>query len=1180
MNTNPPSICRDRASFLLLTTILLLIFAGRAPVYSATLPTGFTEQAIGGTWNEAVGLLFEENGRMYVWERGGRVWIVENGVKLSQPLIDISDEVGGWRDFGLLGFTLDPNFRQNGYIYLLYVVDHHHLVNFGTPNYNPTVNEYFRATIGRITRYTANAADGFRSVDPASRRILLGERIDTGIPILHESHGVGSLVVGTDGTLLASCGDGASYSSTDIGNASETYYAAGLSEGIIKPKENIGAYRSQLLDSHNGKVLRIDRTTGDGIPSNPFYDPANPRSARSRVWALGLRNPCRMTLKPGTGSHNPADANPGVLYIGDVGWNTWEDLNVSTGPGRNFGWPAFEGLEVNSSYYNANVANQDALNPLYGSGGCTQRYFYFRDLIKQDSLNAVSFPNPCNPAMQIPSTIPRFVHTRPAIDWKHGTGPSRTGIYDGSGNAAVINIGAAGSPVSGPQFPGNCSIGGVWYTSTDFPVPYQNTYFHADYGATWIRSFSFDQNDKPVSVRDFASSGGGIVFVAADPVNGGLYYISWTSVLRKISYVPSGNQPPRAVASADKNYGPGPLTVQFTGSASSDPEGLPLTYTWNFGDGTANSTAANPQHTFNATPGVPTKFTVTLTVRDNAGATASTTLIISVNNTPPLVAITSPVDGAEYPLTGETIYNLTANVTDAEHSENQLLYEWQVILHHNNHEHPEPTDTNHVTTAVISPVGCDGNIYYYRIILTVTDAAGLSASDEVDLYPNCGNQPPIASFTANPTNGNPPLVVSFDARATRDADGDTLTLSWDFGDGSTGSGLTPTHTYSAPGVFTVTLTATDPSSATGTATAIIRVNSPPTVSGIANQIRDEDISAGPLALTVGDVETPAANLTLSGTSSNPTVAPNANIVFGGSGANRTVNVTPAANQSGNTIITVTVNDGSATTSTSFLLTINAVNDLPTISNIPNQTTLQNTPTPPVNFTVGDIETAADLLSVSGSSSNPTLVPNASITFGGSGANRTVTVTPAANQTGTATITVTVNDGSSTAGDTFVLTVNAPPPAFAAVKINFQPPGTPVPSGYLPDTGSIYGNRGNGYTYGWERNNKFSFDRNSALSPDQRYDTLIQMQKGGTRFWEIAVPNGTYNVLIVAGHTAAFDSIYRINVEGILIVNGTPSSANRWVSGNGIVTVTDGRLTVNNASGSDNNKICFIEIVPQ
>src|SRR5439155_355479 len=98
------------------------------------------------------------------------------------------------------------------------------------------------------------------------------------------------------------------------------------------------------------------------------------------------------------------------------------------------------------------------------------------------------------------------------------------------------------------------------------------------------------------------------------------------------------------------------------------------------------------------------------------------------------------------------------------------------------------------------------------------------------------------------------------------------------------------------------------------------------------------------------------------------------------------------------------------------------NSPPTISNIADLSTSQNTATAPIAFTVGDAQTAAGSLVVSGASSNPTLVPAANIVFGGSGANRTVTVTPALNQTGTATITVTVSDGSLTASDSFVLTV--------------------------------------------------------------------------------------------------------------------------------------------------------------
>jgi glucose/arabinose dehydrogenase len=104
----------------------------------------------------------------------------------------------------------------------------------------------------------------------------------------------------------------------------------------------VGAYRAQLVGSHAGKLLRLDPITGNGVPSNPFYDPGAPRSARSRVWAMGLRNPYRFARRPESGSHDPNDADPGSLYIGDVGWDTWEDIQVATVGGRNFGWPVFE----------------------------------------------------------------------------------------------------------------------------------------------------------------------------------------------------------------------------------------------------------------------------------------------------------------------------------------------------------------------------------------------------------------------------------------------------------------------------------------------------------------------------------------------------------------------------------------------------------------------------------------------------------------------------------------------------------------------------------------------------------------------------------------------------------------------------------------------------------------------
>ncbi len=98
----------------------------------------------------------------------------------------------------------------------------------------------------------------------------------------------------------------------------------------------------------------------------------------------------------------------------------------------------------------------------------------------------------------------------------------------------------------------------------------------------------------------------------------------------------------------------------------------------------------------------------------------------------------------------------------------------------------------------------------------------------------------------------------------------------------------------------------------------------PTITTIANQTTTQGVAVGPLAVTVGDVETAAAQPDAErGQSSNPTLVPVGNIVFGGSGANRTVTVTPAAGQTGTATITVTVSDGTATTPTSFLLTVNA-----------------------------------------------------------------------------------------------------------------------------------------------------------------------------------------------------------------------------------------------------------------
>jgi hypothetical protein len=100
-------------------------------------------------------------------------------------------------------------------------------------------------------------------------------------------------------------------------------------------------------------VLRVDPATGNGVPGNPIYTSQNPSSNASRIIGYGLRNPFRFTFRPGTSE----------LWVGDVGWNTWEEVNRMTTPtpssAVNFGWPCYEGAgepaERQSSYDSANL---------------------------------------------------------------------------------------------------------------------------------------------------------------------------------------------------------------------------------------------------------------------------------------------------------------------------------------------------------------------------------------------------------------------------------------------------------------------------------------------------------------------------------------------------------------------------------------------------------------------------------------------------------------------------------------------------------------------------------------------------------------------------------------------------------------------------------------------------------
>ena len=162
---------------------------------------------------------------------------------------------------------------------------------------------------------------------------------------------------------------------------------------------------------------------------------------------------------------------------------------------------------------------------------------------------------------------------------------------------------------------------------------------------------------------------------------------------------------------------------------------------------------------------------------------------------------------------------------------------------------------------------------------------------------------------------------------------------------------------------------------------------------------------------------------------------------------------------------------------------------------------------------------------------------------------------------------------------FVPVVVPPPPVVVSafpLKIDFQPATAPAVAGWVIDSGLAFGKRG-AQLFGWNAAVTAGVrDRN--LISDQRRDTIAHMQQGGANStWEVAVPAGTYLVRVVCGDAAYFDSTYRVNVEGTLVVNGKPTTGSRFVEGAATVVVSDGRLTLRNATGAVNNKICSVEI---
>jgi uncharacterized repeat protein (TIGR03806 family) len=177
-----------------------------------------------------------------------------------------------------------------------------------------------------------------------------------------------------------------------------------------------------------------------------------------------------------------------------------------------------------------------------------------------------------------------------------------------------------------------------------------------------------------------------------------------------------------------------------------------------------------------------------------------------------------------------------------------------------------------------------------------------------------------------------------------------------------------------------------------------------------------------------------------------------------------------------------------------------------------------------------------------------------------------------------TVTANATVAGTTRSSTAAVTVQS---GFSA-RINFQPATAPTVAGWSVDAGLVFGARAGGLTYGWNADVSGGLrDRN--LLTDQLRDTVVHLQRAPVpdAVWEIAVPNGSYQVTAVCGDAGYFDSIHQLTAEGVLIVNGTPTSANRFVEtpvGGAVVIVNDGRLTLRSGVGASNAKLNLVEIL--
>ena len=581
---------------------------------------------------------------------------------------------------GLQGIAADPNFVTNRFLYLYYSP----LLNtpVGDAPATGTAADFDRWKGHlRLSRFTLNADN---TLNLGSERIVLQVPNDRGMCC----HVGGDIDFDAAGNLYLTTGD-------DTNPFASDGYTP-IDERTNRNPQYDAQRTSSNTNDLRGKVLRITPQP-DGtytIPAGNLFPPGT-AGTRPEIYAMGFRNPFRMSV----------DKPTGIVYLGEYGPDAGV-ANANRGPGGqveftritgpgNYGWPYCTGTNTTVETYNEWDFATNTTGPKFNcASGPTNNSF------RNTGLTT------------LPPAKPSWIK------------------YGDAGSPPEFGTGSE-SPMGGPVYRYDAALN----SPVKFPSSLNGRYFAGEYGRQWIKAIAVNADGSRGEISDFPWNGTQVIDMAFGP-DGALYVLDYgtganNQALYRIEYIGPADRNPIANASADRTSGPNPLTVVFSSAGSTDPEGGPLSYHWDFGDGTT-STAANPTKTYT----VNGTYAPTLRVTDIAGLTATASLVITVGNTAPSVTLTTPVDGLLFNFGDTVAFQVTASDPEdgpVDCSRVTVAYS----LGHDNHQH-EITRTTGCTGSITIPTDGEhdaaANIYGV-FDATYTDNGGLTTRSTRLLQP-------------------------------------------------------------------------------------------------------------------------------------------------------------------------------------------------------------------------------------------------------------------------------------------------------------------------------------------------------------------------------------------------------------------------------------------------------------